>query len=145
MTGVRHASIDPDGQGSLGGILVARLEEPEEDVLMLSDIDVTGEALDTGISLTNAGGDLFVADGDVEISLGGNEIRGRSHKLGPGDGQRGHQGSNPERVVHRGQQETRWGQKALGVKKFKACSQPFLSRVSAIFLSSKREEWSNSA
>lgn len=124
MTGVRHASIDPDGQGSLGRILIARLEEPEEDVLVLGDIEITRETLDAGIGLANAGGDLFVADGDVEIPLGGNEIRGWRHKLGPGDGQSSHQGSSPE-SVHVGQQRSKMGKEILKVKIFRACSSPF--------------------
>lgn len=76
-----RAAVDPGGQWRGCGILVARLEKPEEDVLIVRDIDIATERFDAWGGLADAIGDLLVPHGDVQIALGLNKIRRCRHKL----------------------------------------------------------------
>ena len=60
-------AIDPDGQWSGRWVLISRLEEPEEDVLVLGDVCIAAEALDLGVKLADAGWHLLVADRDARV------------------------------------------------------------------------------
>lgn len=67
-------AIDPHGEVGLPGVLVASLEEPEEDVLVLGDVDVARVGLDTGGKLADAFWHLFPPDRYVEVAFSVVEI-----------------------------------------------------------------------